>query len=65
MISFGKKILALSILKITNDQNILTRPAWTPMHLLPMNKNSIYESLKNTEFIFDRMVNLPSSVTSE
>lgn len=54
-----------SILKITNDQNILTRPAWTPMHLLPMNKNSIYESLKNTEFIFDRMVNLPSSVTSE
>ena len=53
-----------SILDITNKNNILTRPAWTPMHHLSMNKSCYFENLENTNFLFDRIVNIPSSVTN-
>ena len=53
-----------TILDITNEHNIFTRPAWNPMHILPMNKDCYYENLENTEFLFDRIVNIPSSVTN-
>tara|TARA_B100000965_G_C19593402_1_gene758979 strand:+ start:124 stop:1269 length:1146 start_codon:yes stop_codon:yes gene_type:complete len=54
-----------SILKDTHDNKIITRPAWTPMHMLPMNKSSQFSALDNTEFLFNRIVSLPSSATDD
>jgi aminotransferase in exopolysaccharide biosynthesis len=46
----------------TNDNGVMTRPTWTPTHLLPMYKNAICGDLKNTIFLADRLVNISSSV---
>lgn len=51
-----------SILEITNDSGVMTRPAWTPMHKLPMNEECLRGNLDNTEWLYDRLVNVPSSV---
>ena len=51
------------ILNITHNNNIITRPTWTPMHMLPMNKECDHDDMKNTEFLFDRIINVPSSAT--
>ena len=50
------------MLEITNQNNVMTRPAWTPMHQLKINQPSTKTKLKNTEWLFDRLVNVPSSV---
>tara|TARA_B100001250_G_scaffold162201_1_gene139339 strand:+ start:25662 stop:26810 length:1149 start_codon:yes stop_codon:yes gene_type:complete len=49
------------ILEDTNKALIMTRPSWTPMHKLPFNKKFQKGSLKNTNWLADRIVNLPSS----
>ena len=51
-----------TMLKTTNQSNVMTRPAWTPMHKLSMNQNCQNQELVNTEWLFDRLVNVPSSV---
>ncbi len=48
----------------TNEQGIMTRPMWTPMHTLPMYQNCQCSSLNNAELIENTLVNLPSSVVS-
>ena len=48
-------------IKKTNKQGILTRPSWYLMHKLPMFKDSIYSELQNTEWLSERIINLPSS----
>ena len=50
------------MLEITNKNNVMTRPAWTPMHKLKINQPSLRTDLKNTDWLFDRLVNVPSSV---
>jgi len=50
------------LLKETNAQGVMTRPAWTPMHLLPMYKEAPRGPLPVTEFLAERLLNLPSSV---
>lgn len=50
------------MLEQTNALNVMTRPAWKPMHLLEINQDCHASSMLNTEFLFDRMVNVPSSV---
>lgn len=50
------------ILKYTNSNNVMTRPSWTPMHLLDIYKNNLKMDLKITESIESRLVNIPSSV---
>ena len=45
----------------TNKQGILTRPSWYLMHKLPMFKDSLYSELQNTEWLSERIINLPSS----
>jgi perosamine synthetase len=50
------------VLEYTNQKKVMTRPAWTPMHSLKMFKNNLKTDLTNTEWIEDRIVNLPSSV---
>ena len=50
------------LLESTNKAGINTRPLWTPMHLLSMNKDCIKDEMLNTEWLFKRIVNVPSSV---
>jgi perosamine synthetase len=45
----------------TNTQDIMTRCLWKPMHMLPMFRNCQSGMLKNTEYLYNRVVNLPSS----
>lgn len=52
------------LLKVTNDNGVMTRPVWTPMHQLPMFKDTICDSLTHTTWLAERLVNLPSSVIS-
>lgn len=49
-------------LKLTNDNNVMTRPIWTLMSKLPMFKNCQTDGLKNSLWLEDRIVNIPSSV---
>ena len=51
-----------AMLDFTNSNNVMTRPAWTPMHKLGMNSQYQKTEMKNTEWLFDRIVNVPSSV---
>ncbi len=50
------------LLSQSNKNGIMTRPAWKPMHLLPMYAGCQKTTLTNTEWYFDRLVNIPSSV---
>jgi perosamine synthetase len=49
------------LLKRTNDIGIMTRPAWTPLHLLPIYSNCPKMDLEITENMFRRVINIPSS----
>jgi perosamine synthetase len=49
-------------LKMTNDNNIMTRPIWTLMSKLPMFKDCQTDGLENSLWLEDRVVNIPSSV---
>ena len=46
----------------TNQAGIQTRPLWTPMHKLAMYQDCIYGDLANTEWLAERVVNVPSGV---
>jgi perosamine synthetase len=50
------------ILQQTNSMNVMTRPTWIPMHLLKINNDCQTSILPITEFLYDRIVNVPSSV---
>lgn len=50
-----------SLLEILNDQGVLARPCWTPMHELPFNRDCPRAPLPIAESLVDRLVNLPSS----
>jgi perosamine synthetase len=49
------------ILGALNDAGIGARPAWTPMHRLPMYRDHPRASLPITESLVARIINLPSS----
>jgi len=49
-------------LRETNDHGIMTRPVWGLMNTLPMFKDCQTDSLENTGWLADRVVNLPSSM---
>jgi dTDP-4-amino-4,6-dideoxygalactose transaminase len=53
-----------SILEYTSKNNVMTRPAWTPMHSLEMYKNCQKTDLKNTIWLEERLINIPSSVVA-
>lgn len=50
------------ILKTTNENGVMTRPAWELMNRLPMFKNNQCAPIPNAEWLADRIVNIPSSV---
>ena len=49
-------------LNFTNDRGVMTRPIWTLMNKLEMFKNCQQEDLSNSEWLEERVVNIPSSV---
>ena len=49
-------------LEYTNDHGVMTRPVWELMNRLEMFKQCETDGLKNTEWLADRIVNIPSSV---
>lgn len=49
-------------LEYTNDHGVMTRPVWELMNRLEMYKHCENDGLKNTEWLADRIVNIPSSV---
>ncbi len=49
-------------LKETNSSGIMTRPIWELMSRLPMFKDCQCGDLSNSEWLVDRVVNIPSSV---
>ena len=48
----------------SNSQGVMTRPIWTLMHKLPMFKDAQCGDLTNSEWLEERVVNIPSSVIS-
>lgn len=52
----------LEFLQETNDNGVMTRPIWELMNRLPMFEHCQHDSLKNTIWFADRVVNIPSSV---
>ena len=51
-----------AFLQETNDNGVMTRPIWELMNRLPMFENCEHDSLENTAWFADRVVNVPSSV---
>lgn len=51
-----------AFLEYTNDNGVMTRPVWELMNRLIMFKNAQHDGLKNTVYLADRIVNIPSSV---
>ena len=49
------------VLAITNDNGFMTRPAWTPMHELPMYADCPRMELTVAESLARRLINIPSS----
>ncbi len=49
-------------LQYTNDNGVMTRPAWALMNKLEMFKKSMCGNLDNSQALEDRLVNIPSSV---
>lgn len=48
-------------LEYTNDHGIMTRPVWELMNRLPMFSHCQTDALENSQWMADRIVNLPSS----
>lgn len=52
-------------LQQTNDLGVMTRPAWRPMHQLGMNKDALCTDLINTNHLYERLINVPSSACQQ
>jgi len=46
----------------TNSNSVMTRPIWTLMNKLPMFEHAQCGDLTNSEWLEERVVNIPSSV---
>jgi dTDP-4-amino-4,6-dideoxygalactose transaminase len=53
------------LLKETNEGGVMTRPIWQLMNHLSMYGGCLRGDLTNSEWLAERIVNLPSSVISE
>ncbi len=50
-------------LEVSNSKGIMTRPIWKLMNKLPMFNDAQCDDLKNSKWLYERVVNIPSSVT--
>lgn len=57
----GQEAALEPILEATNAAGIATRPAWTPMHQLPIYANHPRADVSTAESLARRILNLPSS----
>jgi perosamine synthetase len=62
-ILLNSKIKRDLFLKITNENGVMTRPVWTLLNKLPMFIDCYNDGLEVSEFMEERLVNLPSSVS--
>ncbi|MEO8173171.1 MAG: LegC family aminotransferase [Sediminibacterium sp.] len=62
VIIFSDKKERDDFLQYANDDGIMSRPVWELMHHLPMFQNAARGPLDNSEWLADRIVNIPSSV---
>jgi dTDP-4-amino-4,6-dideoxygalactose transaminase len=51
-----------AFLSRTNAEGVMTRPIWRLMCDLPMYRNCQHDGLKNSRWLEERVVNVPSSV---
>ena len=49
------------MLEYTNNKGVITRPVWTPMHKMEIYQKFKKMDLSNTEWLYDRLINVPSS----
>lgn len=61
LLDAGQEDKLETILKLSNEKGIMTRPAWTPMHQLPAFKNCPRMNLTVSENMAKRLLNIPSS----
>lgn len=59
------KIEKNKFINFTNTLGIQTRPSWYLMHKLPIFKDHISDKLENTEWLSDRIINIPSSPNTQ
>jgi perosamine synthetase len=60
-IVFPDGVTKEAFLKYSNEQQVMTRPAWQLMNKLPMYANCPAGPLINAEWLEERIVNIPSS----
>ncbi len=60
-ILFGDKTERDAFLNFSNDNSIITRPAWRLMNELEMFNDCQTDGLENVKWIAERLVNIPSS----
>jgi len=53
------------ILETLNGNEVMARPAWTPMHTLELYRDCHRTDLPNTEWLEERLVSVPSSVVPQ
>lgn len=51
-----------AFLSASNAAGVMTRPAWEPLHSLPMYQHCVRDELRVTQDIAARLVNIPSGV---
>ncbi|RYE25173.1 MAG: LegC family aminotransferase [Sphingobacteriales bacterium] len=51
-----------AFLDYTNSKGVMTRPVWELMYRLPMFKDCYKDEMQNSDWLADRIVNIPSSV---
>ncbi len=61
-ILFGDIAERNAFLELANAEKVMSRPVWNLMHTLPMYLGAIRGSMENSEYISERLVNIPSSV---
>lgn len=62
-ILLDNKIERDKFLEYTNDNGVMTRPAWCLMNELEMFKNCEHSDLSNAKWIEERLVNIPSGIS--
>lgn len=60
-IIFSNKRKRDLFLEYSNSNNVMTRPVWNLMHTLPMFSESQRDEQKNSSWLHERLVNIPSS----
>ncbi|WP_187647911.1 LegC family aminotransferase [Nitrosophilus labii] len=61
-IMFDNKEERDEFLEYSNNNDVMTRPIWRLMNKLPMYKSCQRDSLKNADYLEERVVNIPSGV---